>query len=139
MIKSFLSSTILFACVLVLSSSFQLETNDFNPTGTYEFDKGDNGNGIVKVKNISKDKFNVSVFVVGGPPSHNMGEFMEELKIKNGIANYKSGDCQIKFIFNAKAVKVIQSGFDCGFGAGIAVNGYYKKTSSKVPNMEDPY
>ncbi|MCX8486389.1 MAG: hypothetical protein ORN53_04285 [Crocinitomicaceae bacterium] len=131
----FLSLSILFT----LSSFFMEKTTEFNPTGTYEYDNGDNGNGIVKVKNISKDKFNVSIFVVGGPPSHNMGEFMEELKIKNGIANYKSCDCQIKFIFNSKAVKVIQSGFDCGFGAGIAVNGYYKKTSSKVPNMVDPY
>lgn len=130
-----LSLTILFT----LSSFFIEKTTDFNPTGTYEFDHGDNGNGIVKVKNISKDKFNVSIFVVGGRPSHNMGEFMQELKIKNGIANYKSGDCALKFIFNSKAVKVVQTGFDCGFGNGVAAGGYYKKTSSKVPNMEDPY
>lgn len=130
-----LSLSILFT----LSSFFMEKTTEFNPTGTYEYDNGDNGNGIVKVKNISKDKINVSIFVVGGPPSHNMGEFMQELKIKNGIANYKSGDCALKFIFNSKAVKVVQTGFDCGFGNGVAAGGYYKKTSSKVPNMEDPY
>ena len=52
MIKSFLSSTILSACVLLLSSSFQLETKGFNPTGTYEYDNGENGDGTVKVKKI---------------------------------------------------------------------------------------
>ncbi len=139
MIKSFLSSTILSACVLLLSSSFQLETKGFNPTGTYEYDNGENGDGTVKVKKISADKIKVSLFVIGGPPSHNMGEFMKELKIKNGVANYKSGDCALKFIFNAKAVKVVQSGWDCGFGNGVAAGGYYKKISSKVPDMEDAY
>ena len=139
MIKSFLSSTILSACVLLLSSSFQLETKGFNPTGTYEYDNGENGDGTVKVKKISADKIKVSLFVIGGPPSHNMGEFMEVIKIKNGVANYKSGDCALKFIFNAKAVKVVQSGWDCGFGNGVAAGGYYKKISSKVPDMEDAY
>ena len=139
MIKSFLSSTILSACVLLLSSSFQLETKGFNPTGTYEYDNGENGDGTVKVKKISADKIKVSLFVIGGPPSHNMGEFMKELKIKNGVANYKSGDCALKFIFNSKAVKVVQSGWDCGFGNGVAAGGYYKKISSKVPDMEDAY
>ena len=139
MIKSFLSSTILSACVLLLSSSFQLETKGFNPTGTYEYDNAENGDGTVKVKKISADKIKVSLFVIGGPPSHNMGEFMKELKIKNGVANYKSGDCALKFIFNAKAVKVVQSGWDCGFGNGVAAGGYYKKISSKVPDMEDAY
>jgi hypothetical protein len=139
MIKSFLSSTILSACVLLLSSSFQLETKGFNPTGTYEYDNGENGDGTVKVKKISADKIKVSLFVIGGPPSHNMGEFMKELKIKNGVANYKSGDCALKFIFNVKAVKVVQSGWDCGFGNGVAAGGYYKKISSKVPDMEDAY
>jgi len=139
MIKSFLSSTILSACVLLLSSSFQLETKGFNPTGTYEYDNGENGDGTVKVKKISADKIKVSLFVIGGPPSHNMGEFMKELKIKNGVANYKSGDCALKFIFNVKAVKVVQSGWDCGFGNGVSAGGYYKKISSKVPDMEDAY
>jgi hypothetical protein len=115
------------------------KTNALNPTGTYEYDNGNDGDGTVKVKQISADKIKVSVFVIGGPPSHNMGEFMKELKIKNGVAVYKSGDCTIKFTFNSTAVKVTQTGFECGFGNGVSANGYYKKTSSKVPKMEDSY
>lgn len=137
MIKSFLSNAFLFGCILFLSTSYQLNTNEFNPTGTYEYDNGDDGDGTVKVLKIGSDKIMVSLFVIGGPPSHNMGQFTKELKIKNGVANYKSGDCGMKFTFNSKAVKVTQSGFDCGFGNGVSANGYYLKTSSKIPKMED--
>jgi hypothetical protein len=139
MIKSAITIVLFFGSISFLTSSFQTQHASLNPTGTYEYDKGDNGNGIVKVKNIGKDKFKVSIFVVGGGPSHNMGEFMEELKLKNGVMRYKSGECELKFIFNEKAVKVVQSGWDCGFGMGVMADGYYKKTSSKVPDMEDPY
>ncbi len=136
MLKSLLSSVLLLGNILFLSSSFQMKSIEFNPTGTYEYDNGDDGDGTVKVLKISSDKIKVSLFVIGGPPSHNMGEFMKELKIKNGVANYKSGDCHIKFTFNSKAVKVTQTGFDCGFGNGVSANGYYQKTSSKVPKMD---
>lgn len=125
--------------LFTLTSFFMEKTNELNPTGTYEYDNGNDGDGTVKVQKIGTDKINVSLFVIGGPPSHNMGEFMKELKIKNGVANYKSGDCALKFIFNSKAVKVVQSGWDCGFGNGVAAGGYYKKISSKVPDMEYGY
>jgi hypothetical protein len=137
MLKFLLSSAFFFGSFLLVSTSYQLTSNEFNPTGTYEYDNGDDGDGIVKVKKISSDKIMVSIFVIGGPPSHNMGEFMKELKIKNGVASYKSGDCGMKFTFNSKAVKVVQSGFDCGFGNGVSANGYYLKTSSKTPEMKD--
>jgi hypothetical protein len=139
MLKSLLSITLILGSTLFLSSSFQLTNAQLNPTGTYEYDNGDNGNGIVKVKNLGKDKFKVSIFVVGGPPSHNMGEFMKELKIINGVANYKSGDCGLKFIFSSKAVRVTQTDWNCEFGAGVSADGLYKKTSSKVPNMNEAY
>ena len=137
MLKSLLSSVLLLGNILFLSSSFQMKSIEFNPTGTYEYDNGDDCDGTVKVLKISQDKIMVSLFVIGGPPSHNMGEFKKELKIKNGVAHYKSGDCMIKFTFNSKAVKVTQSGFDCGFGNGVYANGYYLKTSSKIPKMDD--
>jgi len=137
MLKFLLSSAFFFGSFLLVSTSYQMTSNQFNPTGTYEYDNGDDGDGIVKVKKISSDKIMVSIFVIGGPPSHNMGEFIKELKIKNGVASYKSGDCGMKFTFNSKAVKVVQSGFDCGFGNGVSANGYYLKTSSKTPEMKD--
>ena len=133
--------SILFSLSILftLTSFFMEKANELNPTGTYEYDKGNDGDGTVKVQKISADKIKVSVFVIGGPPSHNMGEFMKEWKIKNGVAIYKSGDCQIKFTFNSKAVKVTQTGFECGFGNGVSADGYYKKTSSKVPKMDESY
>ena len=130
---------LLLSSFFLQSSINTTENVDFNPTGTYEYDHGNNGNGKVKVQKLSSDKIKVSIFVVGGEPSHNMGEFMKELKFKNGVAVYKSGDCGLKFVFSSNAVKVIQTGWNCGFGAGIMADGYYKKTSSQVPNMDDPY
>ncbi len=133
-------SFLFYFTILITLSSFYIEkATGLNPTGTYEYDHGNNGNGKVKVQKLSSDKIKVSIFVVGGEPSHNMGEFMKELKFKNGVAVYKSGDCGLKFVFSSNAVKVIQTGWNCGFGAGIAADGYYKKTSNKVPNMEEPY
>jgi hypothetical protein len=137
--KRFSNILILFCLFLSLSSISKPVFTELNPTGTYEYDHGNYGDGTVKVQKIGTDKINVSLFVVGGPPSHNMGELIEVLKIKNGVAIYKSGDCTIKFTFNSKAVKVTQTGFECGFGNGISANGYYKKTSSKVPNMDESY
>lgn len=131
----FLSISTLFT----LSSFLSEKANEFNPTGTYEYDHGNNGNGKIKVQKIGADKIKLSIFVVGGEPSHNMGEFMKEMKIKNGVSEYKSGECGLKSVFSGKAVKVIQTGWNCGFGAGIMADGYYKKTSSQVPNMDDPY
>lgn len=137
--KRSIIASISVAVSLLFASFMSSQNPSFNPTGTYEYDHGDDGDGTVKVQQISKDKIKVSIFVIGGPPSHNMGEFMGDLKIKNNVAIYKSGDCELKFIFNSKAVKVIQSDWDCGFGMGVMADGYYKKTSSKVPDMEDPY
>jgi hypothetical protein len=139
MLKSLVSTFVLFGSILFLSTSFHWKNVDFNPTGTYEYDHGDDGDGIVKVQKISSNKIKVSIFVVGGGPSHNMGEFMEVITIKNGVAKYKSGDCALKFIFNSKAVKVVQTGWNCGFGMGVVADGYYLKTSSKVPDMENAY
>lgn len=134
--KRFSNILILFCLFLSLESLSKPFFVELNTTGTYEYDNGEEGDGTVKVQKISSDKIKVSLFVIGGPPSHNMGEFMKELKIKNAVAIYKSGECTIKFTFNSKAVKVTQTGFDCGFGNGVSANGYYKKTSSKVPNMD---
>ncbi len=139
MLKSLVSAFVLFGSILFLSTSFLWKNEDLNPTGTYEYDHGDDGDGIVKVQKISSNKIKVSIFVVGGGPSHNMGEFMEVITIKNGVAKYKSGDCALKFIFNSKAVKVVQTGWNCGFGMGVVADGYYLKTSSKVPDMENAY
>ncbi|MFZ9587571.1 MAG: hypothetical protein ACO29U_08205 [Crocinitomicaceae bacterium] len=139
MLKNLLSSIIILSGIWILTSFHPEYKKPFNPTGTYEYNHGENGDGIVKVQKLSENRIKVSIFVVGGPPSHNMGEFMSEVKIKNGVAYYKSGDCGIKFVFNSKAVKVIQTDWNCGFGAGIAADGYYLKTSSAVPDMENAY
>ena len=139
MFKSLFTSTLFLGSILFLSSSFQSSSIELNPTGTYEYDHGNKGDGTIKVQRVSTSKIKVSLFVMGGPPSHNMGEFMDELTFSNGVAKYTSDDCSIKFEFNTQGVKVTQSGVDCGFGNGITANGYYVKKSSAVPNMDEEY
>ncbi|MFM1915540.1 MAG: hypothetical protein RLZZ531_1209 [Bacteroidota bacterium] len=136
-----LKFTILFSlsALFTLSSFFTDKNMGINPTGTYEYDHGERGNGTIKVNKISADKIVLSIFVIGGPPSHNMGEFMETLTLTNGVATYKSEECGLKFVFSNTAVTVTQSGEDCGFGNGITANGTFKKTSSEVPDMEVMY
>lgn len=136
-----LKHSILFSLSILftLSSFFLEKKTDLNPTGTYEYDHGNKGEGIIKVHKISASTIKISLFVVGGPPSHNMGEFSDELTISNNVANYVSDDCSIKFEFSAQGVKVTQSGIDCGFGNGITANGFYGKKSSAVPKMEEEY
>jgi hypothetical protein len=139
MFKSLFTSTLFLGSILFLSSSFQWSSIELNPTGTYEYDHGNKGEGIIKVHKISASTIKISLFVVGGSPSHNMGEFSDELTISNNVANYVSDDCSIKFEFSAQGVKVTQSGIDCGFGNGITANGFYGKKSSAVPKMEEEY
>ena len=139
MIKRFFNILILFSLLLSLESLSNHNSDVLNPTGTYEYDHGNKGEGIIKVHKISASTIKISLFVVGGPPSHNMGEFSDELTISNNVANYVSDDCSIKFEFSAQGVKVTQSGIDCGFGNGITANGFYGKKSSAVPKMEEEY
>lgn len=137
--KLFLRLTILVATFLSLTSSSIIITNEINPTGTYSYDDGENGNGTIKVKKINSTKIKLSVFVVGGGPSAHMGEFIHEMNLKNNLAYYKTADCKFKFSFNSKSVTVTQTGFYNGFGAGISADGYYKKTSNKVPKITSNY
>jgi hypothetical protein len=139
MIKSLVTTAFFLGSILFLSSSFQLKKKELNPTGTYEYDHGQNGNGKVKVQKLSQNQIKVSIFVVGGEPSHNTGEFMKVIKINNGVSTYHSGDCGLKFVFSSNAVRVTQTDWNCEFGAGVSADGLYKKTSSKVPNMDEAY
>ncbi len=137
--KRFFNILILFSLLLSLESLSNPNSDELNPTGTYEYDHGNKGEGIIKVHKISASTIKISLFVVGGPPSYNMGEFSDELTISNNVANYVSDDCSIKFEFSAQGVKVTQAGIDCGFGNGITANGFYGKKSSAVPKMEEEY
>jgi outer membrane protease len=118
-----------------------------NPTGTYKLEgekRGEDtfGNfGEIQVKVGDEENIVMTFSICKGAPSYNSGSFVGILKYDNNIAvfaNSEFPDCKITFTFDKKGVKVKQEKFDCGFGAGVYAEGYYKKVSSEEPIMKHP-
>ena len=142
--------TILF-CLFCLTCSAQ-KTIITDPTGSYVLaskTKEINGEqygytGEIKIKKISSSKIVVYLFVCKGAPSYNSGTAYDTLTIKKNVAVYKSeydASCRIYFRFNTKGVQVEEKtdnqAFGCGFGHAVYANGFYKKTSNKIPTRKE--
>ena len=143
---------ILYFLVFVSFSLTSSEVN-LNLTGTYETKKnidkkGNNlGNeGFIMVKDLGNSKIKLQLEYYGKNSDYgpNMGELSVVLNVKSNKAVYHSkeyGTCKIEFLFDPKGVEVKMIGestdFSCGFGAGVYVDGYYYKKSSKSPNFRD--
>jgi hypothetical protein len=129
-----------------------------NPTGSYRLDSKNtvkNGDtygyfGDIDVKLLDSSRIAISFFVCEGAPSYNLGTFVDTVTYKDNIAIHTTPEddttCRIKFIFSKKAVTVEQHqadlNFGCAFGHAVFADGFYKKTSSKVPviaDIEDKY
>lgn len=113
-------------------------------TGEYTYgpggDKGPTGDIIIFPKDDSTLLFAIDLSI--GPPSYNMGELFDTLRLKNNQAIYKKsadGDngCkwQIDFYNDSLTIKTLDDAYDCGFGAGVIADGSYKLADHKVPNL----
>ena len=133
-------------------------TNFINPTGTYKLNSKTtvkNGDtygyfGDIDVKLLDSSRITISFFICKGAPSYNMGTFVDTLTYRNNVAIHKTPEddttCIIKFTVTKKGITVEQHqadlNFGCAFGHAVFANGFYKKTSSKVPviaSIEDKY
>ena len=152
---------------LVQVDSFCIDNNEVNeeldteqaeyidPTGTYELDsktEEKNGDvygysGYIQVKKIAADKIVMTFEVNKGAPSYNSGSFVDTLTYNNNVALYTASDdidatCKITFHFDKKGVTVVEETDDnnsgCGFGHAVVADGFYKRTSSKVPILTEP-
>lgn len=140
------------------SGQVKTKPNFVNPTGSYKLDskttvkQGDTYGyfGDIDVKLLDSSRIAMSFFVCKGAPSYNMGSFIDNLTYKNNIAIHTTPEddttCRINFIFTKKGITVDQHqadlNFGCGFGHGVFADGFYKKTTSKVPviiDLEDKY
>lgn len=104
--------------------------------GTYEFgvdiEKGPVG--TVKIYPLQGDSAIFHIDVNRGAPSYNMGQVSGHILIKDGLAEYKIADCQLKFSFKGKGLEISQDGSgDCGFGHAVSASATYKLTDSTVP------
>lgn len=128
------------------------QAKNIDPTGTYslvgktETKNGDTYGyfGEIQIKKIGEDKAAISFFVNKGAPSYNMGGFVDTLTFANNKATYKgldnTTDCKIEFTFSENGITVVEDeGSVCGFGHGVSANGFFEKTSSTEPILEDPF
>ena len=124
-----------------------------DPTGTYSFDgetekkEGDISGyyGKIQVKKINKQKIAITFFICKGAPSYNSGSFIDTLNYTDNRGVYTASeyypDCKVTFDFTEKGVAVKEGAEhfnSCGFGHGVVANGFFKKTSSVEPVLENP-
>lgn len=126
-----------------------------DPTGIYrlgtvpqDFTKRNTGRfGKIEVKLINRDEIFLYLHINRGGPSYNSGVATDTLKYRNNNVTYYYPDkedpsCAIIFQFSEKGVQVNQKGLKdiptCGFGYAVYADGFYKKTSSKMPEFMYP-
>jgi len=124
----------------------------YNPTGSYKLagkvkikDGETYGyHGEIYIKLLDPAHIAISFYVCKGAPGYNSGSFLDTLEYRNKIAIYKTEDdstCTITFKFSNKGVTVdeIAANYNnaCGFGHAVVASGYYKKISSKEPEIRD--
>lgn len=123
----------------------------FNPTGSYKMGGKPSishgvpfgYSGFIKVKLIQHDRIVVSLYV-SKLPNYHEGSFMDTLLYSQHRAVYhhfeSDTSCRITFDFTSKGVSVVQTQANlnngCGFGQGVFADGYYKKVSARVPEIE---
>ena len=125
-----------------------------NPTGSYKLDSkteikdGDTYGyfGEINVKLLKNSKIAFTLFVCKGAPSYNSGTIWDTLNYQNNVSIYKTSEdsstCKIVLSFKKSGLTIEQHqadlNFGCGFGHGVFADGFYKKTSSKIPIIKDP-
>jgi len=142
----------LSACLAVMGQA--RKTAFFvNPTGSYKLDEkttvkdGDTYGyfGDINVKLLDSSRIAISLFVCKGAPSYNSGSFIDTISYLNNTAIHRTPEddtsCRINFAFTKKGIQVEQyqanPNFGCGFGHAVFADGFYKKTSSKIPEIID--
>ncbi|RZL48753.1 MAG: hypothetical protein EOP71_03800 [Variovorax sp.] len=155
-----ISATFFFLSFLEIVKADNLPP--INPTGTYALRSNEqnltsqsNGkftqstqvqtgfSGVIKVDWINQDKVLVDLNGNKGFPSFNQGSFTATLVYKKGMAVYAPVEydksCVITMKWLRNALVVSQSSDDantaCGFGHAVAVDGVYRKISSKRPKI----
>lgn len=145
---------ILTMTLIILLTSFTVQTSYIEPTGTYQLDsKSEKRNGDIygysgqiQVKKLSSDKIVMTFEVNKGAPSYNSGSFVDTLIYKDNKAIYidleSDSTCKITFDFDKKGVTVKEETADynsgCGFGHAVVADGFFKRTSGKTPILTEP-
>jgi hypothetical protein len=99
--------------------------------------------GVIEVTRIGPDRVLVDLSGNKGSPSFNQGSFTAILTYENDMATYTpleyDRSCVVTLKWLRNAIVVSQRAEDantaCGFGHAVAVDGVYRKISSKRPKI----
>jgi len=146
---------ILILTIWFFLTSFSQKDSFIDPTGTYKLDSkikkvGDDTFGYfgeIRLKKLTKNRIVMTFSICKGAPSYNSGSFIDTLEYVDNKSVYKADfdidpSCEILFYFNEKGVSVKEKTDDyncgCGFGHAVVADGFYKKISSKQPELRNP-
>jgi len=148
--------------LLAIGAAKAADPPPLDPTGTYALQPGkervtirSNGSspvsmlvptgfaGVIKATRLDRDRVLVDLSGNMGSPSFNQGSFTAILAYENDTAIHTPLDddpsCVITLRWARHAVVVSQTSDDantaCGFGHAVAVDGVYRKISSKAPRI----
>ncbi len=137
--------------VWIISTSFSMRDEYIDPMGTYILDQktkkvGEEVYGYfgeIQVVKLKEDKILMNFSICKGAPSYNSGSFLDTLSYQNNRALFTDpntdSSCVITFDFTAKGITVKEDSdadiFGCGFGYNVVADGFFKKTSSKRPEI----
>jgi hypothetical protein len=116
-----------------------VEPSSLPITGTYSYDKGDNGNGDVSISQVAFDKFQFKISVTGGSPSHTGGYMEGTATLVQNKGTYSTkefgGECALEFTFgDSLAIKTLKGDpASCGFGMNVMADGVYPRKSYNDP------
>ena len=152
-IKHTALNAFMIICFTQFLNSHSLSGKTFyNPTGSYELvskKKVKNGetygyHGEIHIKLLDSAHIAMSFYVCKGAPGYNSGSFVDTLDYENSIVVYTTDQdpsCRITFTFSKSGVAVdeIANNYNngCGFGHAVVASGFYKKISSKEPEIRD--
>jgi hypothetical protein len=110
-----------FGLVLTFSFLYFCSLAQINPTGTYIIGNGlsqeetdTKGNfGEIRVKKVSPTKVAIALYVIGGAPAYDSGDFLNTLTFRSNKAVFSNSDfdksCRIYFTFSASELVVKQT------------------------------
>jgi hypothetical protein len=120
-----------------------------DPTGTYTL-KGEvkdnkviSHSGEIRVKLLNPELLALCFFIDKGYPGYESGSFLDTLAYNDNQAVYvtKDSGCMLRFNFKVNGVELMhifsQNSNDCGFAPGVLTGGFFKKTSSGVPVIQN--
>jgi hypothetical protein len=130
----------LFGCLLTGVAEAKVQKNQAaggSLTGHYVL-KYSNVSDTLAIQQIKSDeiKFELTALLLGSDSPHN-GNVQGTAKVRNNVAVYDEGGCNVKLVFSPGKVKVsVPDGDACGFGAFVTADGDFKKADSKLPKFD---